>query len=153
MLGFHQRPGGNAAAGGDADGAKVASSVDSVPNDDTLISDDDLLPPRVALEHADTAVRIRAMDRILHESKDDKRVVEEDTEGESTQVALLRHVHVEDDVAVANKASSVLVEVMGSNPEAAYLSEIFINQLLSALEKRVHELRAIRKDQATKKKR
>ena len=59
---------------------------------------------RIVLEHTEVHVRLEAMDRLFEEGS----TITEEEDGESLQAALLQRVCVDDDLAAACKASTVL---------------------------------------------
>jgi U3 small nucleolar RNA-associated protein 10 len=69
-----------------------------------------LLPPRVALEHADASSRLNAIDRLM------KEPTLADSGGESLEQALLRHFLTEDELDVTVAAGTALATLLGSRP-------------------------------------
>ena len=97
-----------------------------------MVEDTSLLPPRVALEHASVEVRLRAMEQLL----DEKSWAQEDPQQGGTEpleAALVRHVMVEDDVAVAYKAATVLKAVATDRAVQMDASEELCEQVLQSI--------------------
>jgi hypothetical protein len=69
-----------------------------------------VLPPRVALEHADTHVRLAAIPRVVEEYEGNDEPMDDD--GESLHQALLRRLTVDDDSEVALAAGEALCRLL-----------------------------------------
>lgn len=69
-----------------------------------------VLPPRVALEHADTQVRLAAISRVIEEDEENDDPMDDD--GESLHQALLRRLTVDDDSEVALAAGEALCRLL-----------------------------------------
>ena len=100
----------------DEAGKDLVQEISSVP----------LLPPRVALEHADTSTRLNAIERLM------KEPTSADSEGgETLEEALLRHFLSEDELNVTVAAGSALAVLLESR--TSHVSLRFANDCLKAL--------------------
>lgn len=109
----------------------IMNKDDDDDDDDDMDVDDSttplLLPPRVALEHADASARLNAIERLSKEAST------LESGGESLEQALLRHVLTEDELDVAVAAGEALVNLLG---KASFTVTVeFANDCLKALEK------------------
>jgi hypothetical protein len=79
------------------DGKTNLASEEESPSDNYSL----ILPPRVALEHADAKVRLGAIPRVLEEHNESALDVYNESDRESLFAALLRRFAIEEDGAVA----------------------------------------------------
>ena len=99
-----------------------------------------LLPPRVALEHADAYIRLNAIERLM------KAPVAVESGGESLEQALLRHFLTEDEVTVAVAAGEALVSLLGNKSVPVPLA--FADDCVEALRKWTLDENTITSDSA-----
>ena len=91
------------------------------------------LPPRVALEHPDVAVRLQAIDRLAKEDLEDVHMedAEDDNAGEKLEVSLLRRMASDDNDQVVLEAAKVVFVIFNEKKRDAMLG---VTQTQYALE-------------------
>jgi hypothetical protein len=105
-------------------GLKRIRQEGSASSEGALESESFVLPPRVALEHADHSVRLESIRMLLHEEQDPENEVMEG-DGETVVQALMRRFTDDDNDKVAIAASEALCQLLvkGKEYDTAALGE------------------------------
>jgi len=100
------------------------------------------LPPRVALEHADSNLRLQAIARLLEEAKnnvkadddsDDVAMQDTDDSGDAVECALSRRVASDNDPVVVLAAVQALSDIMSVHSLSLLPKHTMVQDILSAL--------------------